>query len=111
MKNRRRINPSAEPHAQGHVGNQVLAHRVFEQSIELFFRGSQRVSTGDAEGQAPIRAGRNLAVPPLQPPSRRELFDALNERPGRRDVVQSEVAIEPGQAQPAVHLGMDEEGL
>src|SRR6516165_3233444 len=73
MKNRSRVNPAAEPHPQGNVGNQVLAHCVLHQGVELFFRRFYRVGIGNTERQRPIGTGGNLAVAPLQPSPRREV--------------------------------------
>src|SRR5215472_163937 len=111
MKNRSRIHPAAEPHAQGNVGNEVLTNSLLHQRIEFFLRGFQRVGMRDAEGQRPIGTGGNLAIAPLEPPSRRELFDALDKRPWGGNVIQREVAIESFEAEPPVDFWVNEERL
>ena len=66
---------------------------------------------GLVERQLPVSLGANLAVPPLEPVAGRELFDALDQRPGAGNVVQRKVAIQAGEAQAAVDFRMDENGL
>ena len=81
MKNRSRVNPAAEPHAQGNVRDEVLTNSILHQGIELFFGGLQRVRIRNTERQRPIGAGRDLTVAPLEPAARREFFDALDQLP------------------------------
>ena len=42
VQNRRRVDPTAQPDAQGHVGHQMFANRLLEKRVELFLRGLQR---------------------------------------------------------------------
>src|SRR6266480_5114344 len=111
MKDGCRINPAAQPNAQRHIRNQMLANGILHQRIEIFFGGFQRVRVRNSERQGPVRPYRNLAVLPLEPISRRKFLNAIHESPWDRNVVQRKVAIEARQTEPTVNLGMDKEGL
>src|ERR1700720_340632 len=54
-----------------------------------------------------IPSGKCLSGVPLQPVSRRKLFDSFHESPGARHVVQREITIKAGKTQPAFDFRMD----
>ncbi len=71
----------------------------------------QAAAVRDLLRQAPVSIATYFAVAPLQPVSGHELFDSVHQRPGRRNIVQRQVAIQAGKAQAAIDLRMDEDGL
>src|SRR5260370_35159896 len=89
----------------------MLSNGVLQQSIEFFLCRFESEILGHTKGQPPIGARGNLAVIPFQPLSRRNFFNALDERPRGRDVVQREVTIKAVQTEPALHLRMDKQRL
>ncbi len=111
MQDSRRIQTAAEPHAERHVGVQVLLHRLLQQRIQLFAGRAERVVLGVRRRQGPIRFRAHFAVAPLHPRPRHHLEDSLDHGPGRGNVVQREVAVEGRQAEIALDLGMNQDGL
>ena len=89
----------------------MLSDCILHQDVKFFFRRFEGVRVGNSKRQTPIGTGGNLAVLPFQPISWREFFDAVHQRPRRGDVVQREIAIEPGEAQAAVNLGVNKQGF
>ena len=111
MQDGGRIDAAAKPDPEGHIGEQMLACGFLEQRVELFFRGIQSPVARIFKWQLPITVLASFSVAPFEPVSGRELFDSFHERPGARDVIQGQVAIEAGEAEPAGEFGMDEKSL
>src|SRR5208283_3636125 len=61
--------------------------------------------------QFPIGPGAGCSVPPLQPASRLEFFDSVDQSSSARHVIDRQIAIEPIQAEPAVDFRMHENRL
>ena len=66
---------------------------------------------GAAERQGPIRLGSHLAIAPLQPVSRSQLFDAVDQGPRTGHIVERKVAVESVETQVPGDFGMNQNGL
>src|ERR1700686_3435556 len=111
MQNCGRINASTEPHAQGNVGEQMLAKRALHQPIQFFLGGLDRPVFRWAEWETPIRIRSYLPIAPFQPITRRKFFDAVDQGPRAGHIIQGEVTIQAREADAALDFRMSENGF
>ena len=105
------VDAAAGPHTQGDVGDEVLAHGVAEQAIELVLGGLESEIVARLEFQAPISVCAYFPFAPLEPLAGRKLLDAFDQRIGAGNVVEREVVIEALEIQAPLDFGMLEDGL
>src|ERR1700692_1104695 len=108
MQNCGRIDASTQPHAQRNVGEQMLSKGALHQAIQFFLGGVERPVFRWAEWQTPVGIRSYFSIAPFQPVTWRKFFDAVDERPRARHIIQREVTIQAGEADAPLDLRMRE---
>src|SRR5687768_716781 len=110
VNDRRRIEAAASPHAQRNIRDEMLAHRLTHQMVQLFGCRSQTAYLR-LKPQCPISLTVDRAVAPFEPVTRRQLFDSFDQRIRAWNVIQGKKPSQTGFIQISVDLRMDKQGF
>src|SRR5208337_1425639 len=108
-----RIQTSAGPESDRHIGNHVLLDGFLEQKIQLLFGGAEApglLCRGRGRA-APVRLDLRRAALPDEEVSGKEFLNSLDKGKWRGNIVYAEIAIQSLQVQAAIDIGVVENPL
>src|SRR5580700_2716363 len=88
VQDRRRIDAAAQPQPKRHVGKQMLVNGLLQKGVEFLTRGVERAFANRSRRQIPVRLDAHFSIEPLEPLSRRQLLDSLDQGPRARNIVE-----------------------
>src|ERR1700722_9056702 len=89
----------------------MLAKRALHQTVQFLFGGIQGPAVRWAERQTQVRIRSYLPPAPFQPLAWRKFFDAVDQGPRTRHVIQREVTIQALKADAAFNCRVSENGF